>query len=92
MWRLYVLSRLTKVYYYSTSHRNLDTRAEICSDLCNVFGTLHGACAAYIVDMYVFTCNFTTTVTSPTPAVALLHRSFYWAPFWGSTEPVFLNL
>jgi acyl-coenzyme A thioesterase 13 len=23
-------------------------------DMCNVFGTLHGACAAYIIDPYVF--------------------------------------
>lgn len=22
-------------------------------DMCNVFGTLHGACAAYIIDPYV---------------------------------------
>ena len=30
----------------------LNTPVEICSDLCNIFGTLHGACAAYIVDQY----------------------------------------
>ena len=26
----------------------------LTQDLCNIFGTLHGACAAYIVDQYVF--------------------------------------
>lgn len=31
-------------------------------DMCNVFGTLHGACAAYIIDPYVFYLFFEVRV------------------------------